>query len=176
MLLAATVLAERRSRPAVRLYFRAQIIATVALFAGVRLLGVHQMLYAVLYIAVTLPILETCGFLIAEGHPGERTLLVAACFGLLMGCIAASDVGHHTLGDYIVFFEGVLLAEVGIAMLVVGKDIAVETIGTLSLALSSFDFVYLMNPEWESANGWIPSFLATMAFIRIGFGRQEREA
>lgn len=180
LLLTAILAAHRQSHRAVKLYFRAQFVYTLVVFLGVRILGNHVTLYGVLYAAVTLPILETCCFLVWEAGVSMTMLLASIDFGLLMGITSASAMRSRRTEDYVTFCEGVLLAAIGLALLAAiptsRYKVAVRTIGTLSMALSTFDFTYLLNAGWESVNGWLPSAMCTVAFLIIAYFGPRREA
>jgi hypothetical protein len=160
--------ARRRSQRAVRLYFNAQLIATCALFMGVRLLGDHATLYAILYGAVTLPIFECCCFMIWEGRLDVRLYLASINFGIFMGIIGALGMTQHPVEDFVTFFEGVFLSIIGLSLLQVASTcqdrLAVRTIGILSLAQSCYDFGFFRNESWYALNGWLPSTLGIAAF------------
>jgi hypothetical protein len=165
----AISLALKRSQPPVSLYFWAHLIATPALFLGSRLLGNQAGLYDLLYVCVTLPILETSWF-IACG-PYWYTAMPSATLAALVGGIAASGLTGMTMASIIVLVEGILLCVIGWMMLLGMKEIQDRTaaigIGVLSIALSVFDFGYLLHADWENANRWVPSFMGITSFLWI---------
>lgn len=171
LLLLATVAGFLRSRKTVRLYFRAQLIYIPVVFLGAKYLGDRAALYAVLYGAATLLILECCCFLIWEARLDLRLYIASLNFGLFMGIVTSIGAPRHPLGDYVTFGEGVMLSIIGMSLLQVANasedKMAVKTIGILSLALSCYDFGFFRNESWYVVNGWLPSLLCSVAFLWI---------
>lgn len=153
------------------LYFCAQLVNAPVVFASVRFLGDHATTYALLYVAVTLPILECCCFMLWEKGLSNLHLRIAVAFGLFMGMIESFGM---TPGHYVTFAEGVLLSMIGVAMVLSMVPHTKEHIvGVLSLALSCYDFAWLRNDSWAGLNDWLPSLLCTVAFVRIISMRRE---
>lgn len=154
---------------AVKLYFRAQLIYTLAVFVGVRLLGEHHYLYAIVYSTTTLLVIETCLFLVMDAHLSEMEMLIAYALGLGTGTLAAHGMMDFTLGGYITFIEGVLLQIVATAMLIgmatSAYQATMQAIALLTLALSWYDFAYVAEPQIDEVNGWLPSTMCAVAFV-----------
>jgi hypothetical protein len=170
-----TILAAlRRSRQAIKFYFIAQLVSTLTIFPAYLWLGNHHVLYRLLYIAVTLPILETCCFVIAGMQ--RNTLMLAASYGAIMGGIAINGLKELTPDSAVCLGQGILLSTIGLAMLLVAPEAedrcAVRTIGMFSLALACFSFAYILN-SWEAENKWLPSFLGITAFGWIALSPQK---
>lgn len=157
-----------RRRSTLRLYFWAQLLNAPVVFMGAHYLGSHATVYALLYTAVTLPVLECCCFMAWDA--GLRTLhtRIAIAFGLFVGMVATFDMPPHPLVDYVTFAEGVLLVMVGTAMML-GQNTSSHSmlIGALSFALSTYDFGWLHNDDWSMLNDWLPSAMCTVVFATI---------
>lgn len=173
-MLTATLLALIRSRRAARLYFTAQIIATLALFPAGRWLGFHNPLYAAIFVAVTLPIIETSILLAIESGAKKQDWLAAMCFGLLNGILSLAGTWSYSPGAAIVFGEGLLLSIVGFALLCARASVAASAIGSVSLLLSCFDFGFISN-DWTELNKWLPSIIASSAFFLVALVGEEHE-
>ncbi len=168
LLTVAAGLAVSHRRSTLRLYFWAELLNAPVVFAGAHYLGDHDTFYALLYVAVTLPILECCCFMALEAGLNDFGVRVAVAFGLFVGMVASFGMPHHPPIDYVTFAEGVLLAMIAVAMLS-GKRVAWHgwPIAALLLALSSYDFGWLRNESWSTLNDWLPSAMSTLAFIVI---------
>lgn len=167
----ATLAGLATAQKTVKLYFKAQLLYALVVFIAAPFFGIHDATYALIYAAVTLPILECCCFLIWEERLSEKLYLASVSFGLFVGIIAASGMPRHPVEDYVTFGEGVILAIIGIAMRFASAKLAIRTIGALSLALSCYDFAYLRNESWAELNTWLPAALCTVAFWRIALSK-----
>ena len=157
-----------RKGSTLRLYFWSQLLNAPVVFAAARYLGDRADDYALLYVAATLPILECCCFMIWECGTGPIETRISVAFGLLVGMVASFGMPQHPAVDYVTFAEGVFLAMIGFAMLL-GERVRsyAKTIGTLSLALSCYDFGYMRNEDWSTLNGWLPSAMCSAAYLLI---------
>jgi len=175
LLAIALGLVSSRSGTTLRLYFWAQLLYTLVVFPAAGLRGTHDQLYALIYGAATLPVIECCCFFVWEARITVVEMIAAINFGLLVGIVTAFGIYHRPSEDYVTFGEGVILSAIGMAMAMAAPKtrtpLAVRTIGKLSLALSVFDFSYLLNPTMESV-WWLPSAMCAAAFVRIGLASE----
>jgi len=176
LLLAAVAgLLRSRQGSTLRLYFLAQLLNVPVVFLAARYLGDRTTVYALLYVAVTLPVLECCCFMLWDAGLNALHLRIAVAFGLFMGMIESFGMARHPAVDYVTFAEGVLLSMVGTAMVLgMPPHTKRHMIGVLSLALSCYDFAWLRNDNWAGLNDWLPSLLCTAAFVRIILMRREK--
>ena len=175
--LAAIVLAMKRSSGPVKLYFWSQLLATPVVFLGARMLGNRSDVYLYLYIAVTLPIFETCCFIASRARNDE--LLTSALVGTISGCVAVTGMSSITFASGFVLLQGVVLSALAMAMLHAapdsGDEVAVGFISMFCAILSIFSFGYVQHTEWELANRWLPSTTGIVAFGWLGLKYNNRE-
>lgn len=168
LLLLTATLAMRKTSGALKLYFRAQLIATLALFAAVKMFGVNDDFYRALYIIVTIPILEVCVFLIWESRDRWKHLSTSLSFAMLSTTIAVAGMDKFTVDVWISLIEGALLSAIGMGLLLAAQNSdereTLSAIGMLSLALSVFDFGYVSNANWQDLNKWLPSLLCAASW------------
>jgi len=162
----AIIAAILKSRKTVRLYFVAQLVNTLAVFAASHWFAHY---YLGVYIATTLPILECCVFLLWDAGITWRQIYPAAAFGLLVGAIGAEYAGDWTPGKWVTFIEGGAFSTLGMAMALVKFQAeewaTVRTLGALSLAASVYDFAFVRG--WKETNSWLPAALCAVAFWKI---------
>jgi hypothetical protein len=167
--LTAKTLALLRSRTEVFYYFCAQLLYTPVVFFGGKHFGVHSGTYLMLYVAATLPIIETACFILFRAQ--REQMITATIFGAFMGGIAANGMTHFGIADAVTFTEGVLLSIIGLGLLLTVPDsddkTAVSVIGKFSLAMACFDFAYLLN-DLRGLNKWVPSFVGLTCWLWIG--------
>lgn len=168
LLLVIAAVAMQKTSGALKLYFRAQLIATLALFVAVKMFGVNDDFYRALYIIVTLPILEVCVFLIWESKDRWQHLATSLSFGMLSTLVVVVGIEKFTTDVWISLIEGALLSAIGMALLLAAQKSdereALSAIGMLSLALSCFDFGYVSNADWQDLNKWLPSLLCAASW------------
>lgn len=175
LLLLAVALAMRTAkRPGLRLFFRAQLLYTLVLFMGYRLLGNHGDLYRAVYVGADLPVFMMAAILVAETGLRLQQYLSALIFGLCIACIGIYSAQRFSQDDWVCIVEGAYLSIIGMSMLLSEKWV-LGVIGTLYLALGVFDFGYVRN-GWESANTWLPSFLCIAAFSWIALNPRSMPA
>lgn len=169
LLLLSILLAGAVSQGTVRLYFVAQGIATVAEFAFR-----HSHWYSLVYILATLLMLEMSVFLLWDAGISKLTWKDAFMFGCWMTIAGGLGLTWLSLTDWYLLGEGLLFATVGLAMLRLGVDsLALRVIGTLTLGMAVYDFLYLLRPEVRATDGWAPSLMCSVAFLYL-FWQQQR--
>ena len=160
--MASILLAGLTSRKTLRLYFIAQLCCTLALF-----LFAGSGAYTFVYLAADLLMLELCGFLLVEARANRATFRTAATFGAIVTSIASFGIPTMSTDAWIVLVEGGVFSALGIAMMLCGETIPMLGIGTLTMAMSVYDFGWVRNDSWRNANGWVPSLLCTITFLFI---------
>lgn len=160
LLTVSIILAGMTSRKTLRLYFWAQLCCTLALF-----IFTEHKYYTYVYLASDILMLELCSFLLMESKVNRFTIRLAATFGAF--CTAIACFGVDAPNFWIVLIEGGVFSALGMAMMLCGETIPVLSIGTLTLAMSVYDFGWVSNESWRLTNGWAPSFLCTVTFLLI---------
>lgn len=138
------------------------------------MLGNQSDIYLYLYIAVTLPIFETCGFIASLARQSE--LLASALVGTVSGCVAVTGMNTISFGLGFVLLQGIILSALAMAMLYAapnsGDESVVMLIALFCVVLSMFSFGYIQHASWETANRWLPSSVGIIIFFCIGFQKQ----
>lgn len=150
------------SRKTLRLYFAAQFLCTMALFF---FRNSHDYTYA--YIASDLLMLEMCAFLLIDSKVNRLTIRTAATFGAFATALSCFGLSPTGPGFWIVLLEGGVFSALGMAMMLCGESIPVLGIGTLTMAMSVYDFGWVANEDWRLTNGWAPSMLCAVMFFFI---------
>jgi hypothetical protein len=143
-----------RSRKIVRLYFRAQAIATLAEFVFQK-----TEWYALVYCMCVLLVMETNIFMLLDEGTTWGTLRGAVTFAAAITTAALFGLSH--IESWIVLAEGFMLAALGTALLQTSYTI----IGTLTLGMAWYDFMWLMSSEIRDTNTWAPSSICAAAFL-----------
>lgn len=162
LLLSSIVLAGILSQRVVRLYFAAQFIVTVAEY-----LCIGTPYYALVYIMATLLMLEMSVFLLWDEGIGRVRWRDAWMFGCWMTIAGTLGLSWLSLTDWYLMGEGMVFAVLGIVMHWRGSaSIPLRAIGTLTLAMSVYDFLYLLRPEVRELD-WAPSLMCTVTFLWV---------
>jgi len=119
------------------------------------------------YLASDLLMLELCCFLLLESSLNRFNIRTAATFGAVATSIASFGIESFPAGWWIVLLEGGVFSALGMAMMLSGTTIPVLGIGTLTMAMSVYDFGWVSNESWRLTNGWAPSFLCSVTFLFI---------
>lgn len=162
------------SRKTLRLYFWAQLVSTLALYYSA-----ESHVYTFIYLAADLLMLELCCFLLLESKVNRFTIRTAATFGAVSTAVAC--FGLPGVASWIVLVEGGVFSALGMAMMLCGESIPILGIGTLTMAMSVYDFGWLASENWRSTNGWAPSALCALTFLGIAIwnkchGEQKQRA
>lgn len=160
-LLISILLAGATSKGTVRLYFAAQLVATLAEYAFQ-----YSEHYTLVYICATLLMVEMSIFLLWDAGVNKLTwgdAWMAGCWMTLAGGLGLSWL---SLTEWYLLGEGLLFATIGMAMLMLSrKSKALLAIGTLTWVMSAYDFLYLLRPEVQRTNGWLPSLMCSACFL-----------
>lgn len=153
-----------RSRKIVKLYFRAQVIATLAEFFFQK-----SSWYALVYCMCVLLVMETNLFMLWDERTSWSTLRGSITFAAAITTAALFGLSH--IESWIVLAEGFLLAALGTALL----QTRYTMIGTLTLGMAWYDFMWLMSSEVRETNGWMPSVMCSVAFLLYARWPQQRQ-
>lgn len=167
LLLLSIAIAGLLSQRTVRLYFAAQFIATVAEF-----FSQHSAHYTLVYLCCTLLMVEMSVFLLWDAGVSHLVWKDALLFGVWMTIIGGLGLEWLSLTEWYVLGEGLLFAALGIAMLRLSRDsVELLAIGTLTLGMAVYDFLYLLQPIVRATNGWLPSLMCSAAFIWMAWAK-----
>ena len=160
LLLASILLAGAATKGTLRLYFAAQLLATLAEY-----FGQFSRHYTQIYICSTLLMVEMSVFLLWDAGVGRPTWRNAFMVGCWMTIAGGLGLGWLSLTDWYLLGEGLLFATIGMAMLLLSRDLRI--IGTLTWGMAIYDFLYLLWPQIRATNGWLPSLMCIVAFSLI---------
>jgi hypothetical protein len=152
-----------------RLYFWAQAICTLALFIT------GDKYYTLVYLLSDLLMLEMCFFLMFESKITKDQIRTAVTFGAAVMAIACYGAVARNLGEWITLIEGGIFSALGMAMMLCGTTTAVLSIGTLTLAMSVYDFGWVSEESWRSTNGWLPSLICTLTFLYVALANLQQQ-
>jgi hypothetical protein len=169
LLLLAILVAGAASRGTVRLYFVAQLVATLAEY-GWR----HSEYYVLVYALATVLMVEMSVFLLWDAGVGAPTWREAWIAGILMTLAGGFGLTLLTLTEWYLLAEGLLFAILGMAMLLLNaKSKALLPLGTLTWAMAVYDFLYLLRPDVRAANWQAEPIMCSAAFLWLA-ARQMR--
>ena len=167
LLLAAIILGITNSKRTLRLYFVSQLIATLAEY-----FGQFTKHYTLIYVACVVLVVETSVFLLIDAGVNRLTWRSAATYAAFM--TAFGMVGLYELSSFEEWYligEGCLLAALGMAFLLrKAQERTLRAIGTLTLGMAVYDFLWLLLPKVRDTNNWAPSLMCTLAFLWIAIG------
>ena len=180
MAVLAMILALLRSRAEIRLFFAAQLLATVVGQVATYYVGYTTDLYRYLYIGYTLVILETCLFIIASANKWNFWK-PATFLALLVGCLAAAGTILPKDANMITTLaEAILVSVLGFMLLYAHHDAvdkrAVLLIGVFCIIKAICNFMYLTEPLGDWVNTWLPAAAAFVCFGVIAVSPRVRFA
>lgn len=156
--------------PDVERYFLAQLVATIFIDAGMKLLGTKSIFYAAIYSLCTILIIVTMvGMLNVKSRYGALLSgMMAAIVGWI--CFVALPRPLHYY-NWISIAEGMALSACGTYLIFSTRKALYMALAVLWLALAGWRLCYCLEmtvDSWRAMNLWCPASLCIATFTWIG--------
>lgn len=162
-LMLSVLLAAAASRGTLRLYFVAQSLVTIAEYVGQT--SEH---YTLVYVCSTLLMTEMSVFLLLDAGISRLAWKDATLFGTWMTIVGGLGLSSLSLTEWYVLGEGFLFAVLGMAMLLRSKrSVGLLGIGTLTLGMAVYDFLWLLWSDVKALDGWLPAAMCSATFSGV---------
>src|SRR5262252_4186674 len=117
LLLLSSLLAAKVSKAAVKIYFRAQFVATLMLFAGERWFGLSSDLYRIVYLMTLALLMETLVFVLWDMGIDDRVALPANILAFALGIVSIVALPKIGKDELILICEAMMDVIVGFSLL-----------------------------------------------------------